>query len=144
MGDAKIINYSEAGNLYDIDQLLPGEEDYCIILREDRPIRRHWTALSKHNGLYEHFDTYGVMPDSELKWIGEKINTHLSQDDPYMTQVPKKEKENYIYNNVAYQEKGLKGEHLWLPCGAPRGAPPLQATERQYEPPTLLQIHEVH
>ena len=35
--DAKIIKYSELGDLYDIDQLLPNEKDYCIILYEDRP-----------------------------------------------------------------------------------------------------------
>ena len=31
-GDAKIIKYAEMGQLYDIDQLLPNEKDYCIIL----------------------------------------------------------------------------------------------------------------
>ena len=35
-GDAKIIKYAELGNLCDIDQLLPGEKDYCIILYEGR------------------------------------------------------------------------------------------------------------
>ena len=50
-GDAKIIKYTELGQLYDIDQLLPNEKDYCIILYEDRPNRGHWTALLKYNGL---------------------------------------------------------------------------------------------
>ncbi len=50
-GGTKIIKYSESGNLYDIDRMLPGEKDYCIILYEDRPDRGHWTALSNHNGL---------------------------------------------------------------------------------------------
>ena len=71
-GDAKIIKYSELGNPYDIDQLLPGDKDYCIILYEDKPARGHWTALSKYNGLYERCDSYGIKPDGELKWIGEK------------------------------------------------------------------------
>ncbi len=31
-GDANIIKYSEPGNLYDIDQLLTDDMDYCIIL----------------------------------------------------------------------------------------------------------------
>ena len=39
--DAKIIKYAELGQLYDIDQLLPEEKDYCIILYEDRPNRGH-------------------------------------------------------------------------------------------------------
>ena len=63
VGDVEITKYSELGNLYDIDQLLPDEKDYCIIFYEDRPNRGHWTALSKYNCLYEHFDSSGVKPD---------------------------------------------------------------------------------
>ncbi len=66
-GDAKIIKYSQLGNLCDIDQLLPDEKDYCIIHYEDRPNRGDWTALPEHKGLHEHFDSYGVKPDSEMK-----------------------------------------------------------------------------
>ena len=38
-GDAKIIEYSELGHPYDIDQLLTNGKDYCIILYEDAPNR---------------------------------------------------------------------------------------------------------
>ena len=115
-GDAKIIKYSELGHLYDIDQLLTNDKDYCIILYEDAPNRGHWTALLKYNGLYEHFDSYGVKPDTELKWISAKRNRMLNQDEPYLTQLLEKEEEKYIYNNVAYQSKDSKvntcGSHV--------------------------------
>ncbi len=101
-GDAKITVNAELGNRCDIDHLLP---NYCIILYEDRPNREHWTALSQHNGLYEHFDSYGAKPNSELKWIGEKRNRHLNQDEPCLTQLQKKEEEKCIYNNVTHQSK---------------------------------------
>ncbi len=61
----------------------------------------------KYNNLYEHFDSYGVKPDSELKWIGAKRKRQLNQDEPYLTQLLKKEEE-YIYNNVAYQNKDFR------------------------------------
>ncbi len=51
-GDAEIIKHAELGELYDIDQFLPNEKDYCILFYEDRPNRGHWTALLKYNGLY--------------------------------------------------------------------------------------------
>ncbi len=63
---------------------------------EDKPDRGHWAALFKYNGLYEHFDSYGLMPDSELKCIGEKKNRQLNQDEPYLTRLLKKEEEKYI------------------------------------------------
>ncbi len=37
--DAKIIKYSELGNLYGIDLLLPDEKEYSIFLYEDNPNR---------------------------------------------------------------------------------------------------------
>ncbi len=46
-GDAKIVEYDELWNLCDIDQLLPREKDYRITIYEDKPNRRHWTALQR-------------------------------------------------------------------------------------------------
>ncbi len=48
--DDKILKCAELGNLCDIDQLLPGGKDDCIILYEDKPNTGHWTALSKYDG----------------------------------------------------------------------------------------------
>ena len=107
-GDAKITKYSELGHLYDIDQLLTNDKDYCIILYEDAPNRGHWTALLKYDVLYEHFYSYGVKPVAELKWIGAKRNRMLNQDEPYLTKLLAKEEDKYIYNNVAYQNKDSK------------------------------------
>ena len=42
--------------------MLSNDKDYCIILYEDAPNRGHWTKLLKYDGLYEHFDSYGVKP----------------------------------------------------------------------------------
>ncbi len=114
--DTKIIKYSELGHLYDIDQLLPNEKDYCIILYEDRPDRGHWTALLKYDGVYEHFDSYGVKPDSELKWVSPKMREQLGQSEPYLTKLVRKEEERFIHNDVQYQSKDSKvntcGSHV--------------------------------
>ena len=114
--DTKIIKYSELGHLYDIDQLLPNEKDYCIILYEDRPDRGHWTALLKYNGVYEHFDSYGVKPDSELKWVSPKMREKLGESEPYLTKLVRKEEERFIHNDVQYQSKDSKintcGSHV--------------------------------
>ena len=70
----------------------------------------------KYNGLYEHFDSYGVKPDGQLKWISAKRNRQLNQDEPYLTQLLEKEEEKYIYNNVGYQNKDSRvntcGSHV--------------------------------
>ena len=65
--DTKIIRYSELRHIDDLDELLTKDIDYCIILYEDIPDRGHWTALSKYNGIYEYFDSYGKKPDKSLE-----------------------------------------------------------------------------
>ncbi|MFM7978162.1 MAG: hypothetical protein ACKPKO_02505, partial [Candidatus Fonsibacter sp.] len=57
--DTTIIRYSELRQIDDLDELLTKDIEYCIILYKDRPDRGHWTALSKYDGIYEHFDSYG-------------------------------------------------------------------------------------
>ena len=58
----------ELRHIDDLDELLTKDIDYCIVLYEDRPNRGHWTALSKYDGIYEHFDSYGNKPDKSLEW----------------------------------------------------------------------------
>ena len=60
--------------------------------------------------------SYDVKPDGQLKWISARRNRQLNQDEPYLTQLLKKEEEKYIYNNVAYQNKDSRvntcGSHV--------------------------------
>ena len=39
--DDKIPRYSELRHIYDLDDLLTKEIDYCVVLYEDRPDRGH-------------------------------------------------------------------------------------------------------
>ena len=97
---AKIIRYSELRHIDDLDDLLTKDMDYCIMLYEDRPDRGHWTALSKYNGIYEHFDSYGTRPDKSLEWGNMKMRRRLNEATPYLTNLLR-DKE-YIYNNVKF------------------------------------------
>ncbi len=101
--DAKIIRYSELRRIGDLDELLTKDLDYCIVLYEDRPNRGHWTALSKYDGIYEHFDSYGNKPDKSLEWVNLKMRRMLNEATPYLTNLL--HKKNYIYNNVKYQDR---------------------------------------
>ena len=56
----KIIKYSELSTFNDLDELLPNENDYCIILYEHEPSSGHWVCLLKYNGTFEFFDAYGL------------------------------------------------------------------------------------
>ena len=101
--DAKIIRYSELRHIDDLDELLTKYIDYCIILYEDRPDRGHWTALSRYNGIYEHFDSYGNKPDKSLEWVNMKMRRRLKQVTPYLTDLP--QSKDSIYSNIKFQDR---------------------------------------
>ena len=46
----KVIKYSELSHYDDLNQLLPKDTDYCIILYEDHVDHGHWVGLSKYDG----------------------------------------------------------------------------------------------
>ena len=96
--DAKTIQYSELSQFNDLDELLPDEKDYCIVLYEDSPGKGHWAGLCKCNGVFEHFDSYGMRPDSELKWLNMRQRQSLGETTPYLNNLLKRE--HYIYNDI--------------------------------------------
>ncbi|MFM7978084.1 MAG: hypothetical protein ACKPKO_02105 [Candidatus Fonsibacter sp.] len=77
-----MIRYSELRHIDDLDKLLTHDIDYCIILYKDRRDRGHLTALSKYNGIYDHFDVYGNKPDKSLEWVNMKMRRRLKQVTP--------------------------------------------------------------
>ena len=108
----KIIKYGQLSDYDGLDALLPKPVDFCIILYEEKLDSGHWTALSKYDGRYEHFDSYGVPPDSELHWVNLKMRQRLNEMTPYLSNLLKKEA--YIYNTVKYQSK----DHDVNTCGS--------------------------
>ena len=70
--NTKIMKYSELSKFNDLNELLPDDRDYCVILYEDALNHGHWIALSKYKGIFEFFDSYGISPDGELHWLNMK------------------------------------------------------------------------
>ena len=110
----KVIKYSELSSFQSLGQLLPNAIDYCIILYEDGPNHGHWVGLSKYDGLFEVFDSYGIKPDKELAWINLKTRNSLGEKAPYLTNLLRGN--HYIYNSVRFQALDSKvntcGSHV--------------------------------
>jgi len=64
-----VIKYSELANYKSIEELLPKDRSYKIVLIEQNYNSGHWTALLRYDDTIEWFDSYGVCPDGELKFI---------------------------------------------------------------------------
>ena len=110
--DLKILKYSELANYQDLDQLLTKPTDYCIVLYEEELNSGHWTGLCKYNNMYEHFDSYGVRPDAELKWISPRLRQQLGERIPYLSNLLRQHA--YLYNTMKFQSD----EHSVNTCGS--------------------------
>ena len=99
----EIIEYSELKNYKDIDELLPNNNDYVIILyRHDTGA--HWVVALKQNNLIEHFCSYGSNPDQYYnEWATQLTNMKLGQDEPYLSKLLNNCNYEVIYNPIKYQ-----------------------------------------
>ena len=82
--NAKILKYSELEKYNTIEQLLPKEKAYVILLLEDQINSGHWMCLARFNNKILFFDSYGGAPDSQLKWNSKEKQHELGQSQPLL------------------------------------------------------------
>jgi len=106
---AKIITYNELSRYRSINQLLPGETDYVIILYQDSPNQGHWVCLSRYpkgkNGMAEFYDPYGQKPDSQLDWVNMQQRQKLGQGRKLLTPLLDCCTQKVVYNPIKYQKE---------------------------------------
>lgn len=103
----EIINYSQLKNYKHIDELLPTDFSYVIILIELEPRVGHWVTLMKYplihknkkKTIIEYFNSYGFKPNYEMKFLDRL----LGQKKKYLTKLLNNNDYDVIYNNVPFQ-----------------------------------------
>ena len=112
----KIIEYKDLKNYNSIDELLPNDKDYCVLLYESQPNSGHWTALLKYDNDIELFDSYGNTDANILRWTPFKVRQMLGEDDDYLTKLVNKSHYNFIHNRQKYQGNDAEtcGRHVIL------------------------------
>lgn len=116
----KLLKYSELENINDINELLPEEQDYRIILTESQKNSGHWCCITRKNNVYTWFDSYGEKPDGELKYISTMMNKILGQDKKHLSRILKtiKQPNEILYNETKYQvlRDGINTCGRWCIC----------------------------
>jgi DNA adenine methylase len=99
----RIIKYNDLDNYTSIEELLPSDDTYFILLYLDSPSSGHWVTLVRNKNLITFFDSYGGKIDSQLKWVdmGERIR--LDTDKPCLTRLLKAGSIPYTYSPYDYQ-----------------------------------------
>ena len=54
--NCRILKYSQFRDFNNIEDILPHDKDYCIILYENQPNSGHWTAIMRFDDRIEYFD----------------------------------------------------------------------------------------
>jgi hypothetical protein len=86
-GSSKVIKYSELGKHYNdtVEELLPLDTDYRIILIEQNYNSGHWCCILRYGKTIEWFDSYGIKPPNELNFISTIKNKVLGQKKKTLT-----------------------------------------------------------
>ena len=103
--DAKIMDYEGLKQYNNIDELLPNNGDYVIILYEHQQNSGHWVALARQNDRIFFFCSYGVKIDGQLKWVDYNTRKELGSDIPHLTHLVDNSPYDIYYNDVAYQSE---------------------------------------
>ena len=101
-----IIKYSDLANYNSIQQLLPKNKSWKIILIENEHNSGHWTLLLRYNNTIEWFNSYGTFPSAELDFISPQQKAMLNQDIKHLNILLTQAlpKFHIIYNKRKLQE----------------------------------------
>ena len=84
-GKANLLTYTELQKYNNIDQVL-GPYSALVLLYETSKNFGHWVCVFKVNeNTIEHFDSYGLKPDDELKFIPEYFREVNYEEIPHLT-----------------------------------------------------------
>lgn len=83
-GNVKVITYQDIRNYDNLDDLLH-PYNQVVILYETSEGYGHWVCLYSENGKITFFDSYGLKPDEELKFIPKYFRKENDTDYPLLT-----------------------------------------------------------
>lgn len=115
--DSKIIKYSELADFASVNELLPRDRDFKVLLIEDSPNKGHWAVLLRYGKTIEYFDSYGKKPDYHKAMFGKLRNLALGQHEDYLTDLIKRSKGfKVVYNTTHFQKvkQGINTCGRWI------------------------------
>jgi hypothetical protein len=119
--DKHIIKYSELINYKNIEELLPHNRSYKIILIETEFNKGHWVCIMRYKNkrgidTIEFFNSYGNKPLSELSFVKSCANFLLGQNSNLLKKLLDTTDKHIIYNKKRFQKYSNKintcGKHV--------------------------------
>jgi len=102
-----VMKYSDLSSYKNIEELLPKDKDFQIVLIEDTYNSGHWVCVMRYGKTIEYFNSYKDAPDADWKFIPKMMRLILGQGSNEMTRLlndAKKRGWNVVVNNHKYQK----------------------------------------
>ena len=80
-----LMKYSELADVQSLEEILPQDKSFKIILIEDHYNIGHFVCILRYGNTFEQFDSYGKKIDDELAFISNIQKKLLGQDKKYLT-----------------------------------------------------------
>ena len=109
--DSDIIKYSELKNYNTIEDVLPTDKSFKIILIEEKYNNGHFVAIMRYNKTIEFFNSYGGKPDADWKFVNRMMRIILGEGTNELTRLFKQAKQDgwdTIYNTTQFQKLSSK------------------------------------
>tara|TARA_R110001632_G_scaffold154191_1_gene272262 strand:+ start:519 stop:1079 length:561 start_codon:yes stop_codon:yes gene_type:complete len=101
-----IVKYADLSNYQTIQDLLPKDGDFKIILIEDKQNHGHWVSVSRRGKVIEYFNSYGSAPDADWRFIPRMVRIILGENTNDLTRMFKQAKKDGF--KVVYNKKRLQ------------------------------------
>ena len=105
------LTYSELAEYQDLEQLLPFDKSYKIILIEYEENKGHWICMLRYAETIEIFNSFGTKHDRDDMVNSAEINKFLGQSRLYLNKLIEKEISDgifdLIYNKKRFQKKSI-------------------------------------
>lgn len=105
LGKDCIIKYSDLADYNNINDLLPNDKSFKVILVESKCNQGHWVALMRYKDVIEYFNPYGTLPEYDFKFIPSHIKYLLGQGGNLLTKLLKTKNPN---QKIYYNKKKLQ------------------------------------
>tara|TARA_R110002126_G_scaffold37200_1_gene112589 strand:+ start:1963 stop:2469 length:507 start_codon:yes stop_codon:yes gene_type:complete len=99
-----LVQYKDLKNYKNINDLL-GKYKKCVLLYHTSENYGHWTALYEYNNTIFFFDSYGLIPDNELKFLHKDLKKELNSNHRHLTELLYNSNKPVEYNQYQLQSK---------------------------------------
>ena len=116
--DLRIIKYADLDNFKSLNELLPHNNSYLVILIESEHNSGHWVCTSRRDDTFVLFDSYGCDLREELDFISRAKNFILGNTKKELTDLIKNTSDccQILYNKERLQSKnsGIASCGRWV------------------------------